>query len=342
MSAADSVSVVIPAYNAAATIGETLRSVRSQTHRRLEILVIDDGSTDGTADIVGAHAAADARIRLVRQQNAGVGAARNRGIEEASASLVAFVDADDLWAPHKIEKQVAAVRTEEPPPALVYTWWTFIDAASRITARMCPTEAGDVLEQLCLANFVGNGSSILVTKAVAVEVGGFDVSLRAREAQGCEDYKFCLRVAERYRFAVVPEYLTGYRVTSANMSSDLLRMRRSWMLVADEMRRRHPHLEKQIRLGTTHFTEWALRRAIALHRLRLIPLLGALLASTDPAQAARILVEWPRLGLARRLRNVLPTRERGSPPAPAEEFVIGDPEFGARRAFRQRRSSLGV
>ena len=170
MSDGDLVSVVIPAHNAAATIGETLLSVRSQTHRMLEILVIDDGSTDGTADIVRAHAALDSRIRLVQLKNGGVAAARNRGIEEAAAGLVAFVDADDLWAPHKIEKQIAALRKEGPSVALVYTWWARIDAASRITTRCGPTEAGDVLERLCLDNFVGNGSSILVTKADRIQL----------------------------------------------------------------------------------------------------------------------------------------------------------------------------
>jgi hypothetical protein len=184
---------------------------------------------------------------------------------------------------------------------------------------------------MCVGYFVGNASSILVTKAAAVEVGGFDPSLRARRAQGCEDFQFCLRVAERHRFSVVPEHLTGYRQTSANMSSDLLQMRRSWTLVADEMCRRHPHLEKSIGLGTTHFTAWVLGRAIELRRLWLIPLLGALLVSRDSGLAARILVEPTLRGLARRLRNALRTRKRGSRPVPAElpRFLIGEPDLGA-------------
>jgi hypothetical protein len=125
--------------------------------------------------------------------------------------------------------------------------------------------------------------------------------------------------------------LTGYRQTSANMSNDLLQMRRSWALVADEMRRRHPRLEKKVALGTTHFTAWVLWRAIELRRLRLIPLFGALLVSRDLGLAARILVERPLRGLARRLHNALRTRKPGSRPVPAElpRFIIGDPDLGA-------------
>src|SRR5579863_7666011 len=92
------VTVVIPAYNAAHTIDETLRSARYQTHRNLEILVVDDGSKDATPEVVARHAVIDARIRLIVQENAGVAAARNRGIAEAKSDLIAPLDADDLWA----------------------------------------------------------------------------------------------------------------------------------------------------------------------------------------------------------------------------------------------------
>src|SRR5437879_4343856 len=99
MSDHDLVTVVIPAFDAARTIAETLHSVRSQTHRRLEILVVDDGSNDSTPQIVQRQGVEDRRIRLIQQPNAGVAAARNRGIAEATSDVVATIDADDLWRP---------------------------------------------------------------------------------------------------------------------------------------------------------------------------------------------------------------------------------------------------
>src|SRR5260370_12794376 len=121
MSEPDLVTVIIPAFNAARTIDETLRSVRSQTHRRLEILVVDDGSVDATAQIVRSHAAEDRRIRLIQQPNSGVAAARNRAIAEATSDYVAPIDADDLWQPDKIEKQLTRLHPHDEPAALVST-----------------------------------------------------------------------------------------------------------------------------------------------------------------------------------------------------------------------------
>lgn len=320
------VSVIIPAYNAARTIGETLLSVRSQTHRRLEILVIDDGSTDTTADIVREHAVLDPRIRLVQRENGGVAAARNQGIEEARAEFLAFIDADDLWSPDKIERQLALLMREGPPVALSYSGFSMIDEASRIIRTICPTHEGDVLEALFLSNFVGNGSSILVTKAALVEVGGFDPGLKAQRAQGCEDVLLYFRVAERYHFAVIPEQLTGYRVTTTNMSSDIPQMYRSYLLVSDEMHRKYPQHRKKISLGRTYFIFWALERAIVERQLRVIPKFGAMLVLRDVRLAARLLVKRPAHAVARRLRAA----RGGFRPTPIERpcFIVGEPDRG--------------
>ena len=101
------VSVVMPAYNAASTIGSAMRSVALQTHRDWELIVVDDGSTDQTAELAAAAAAADRRIRLIRQRNQGVAAARNAGIEAATGRYLAFLDADDTWLPEKLQRQRA-------------------------------------------------------------------------------------------------------------------------------------------------------------------------------------------------------------------------------------------
>jgi glycosyltransferase involved in cell wall biosynthesis len=220
------VTVIVPAYNAARTIDRTLASVRAQTFEALEILVIDDGSRDDTAERAARHAGEDARIRLIRQDNGGVAAARNHGIAEATAPLIAPVDADDLWSPAKIEKQVAALKDDSI--GLVYCWYDVIDDADAVTdASYRPREEGDVLARLCLGNFIGNGSTPLIRRDVLLAAGGYDQSLRARHAQGCEDYSLYLRLAERSRFALVPEPLVGYRVSAAAMSGDLTQMYRS-------------------------------------------------------------------------------------------------------------------
>ena len=239
----DLVSVVMPAYNAESTIGSSLRSVLNQTFIQLEVMVVDDGSTDSTAAIAAEIAAADSRARVIRQTNAGVAAARNEGILQARGDLVAFIDADDLWHPAKIEKQVELLRRLGDSVGLIYTWSWFIDEVDRLEARFfAPSEGGDVYATLVLHNIVGNGSVPLVRKACLVDCGGFDTGLRARAAQGCEDLRLWLRIAEHYEFAVVPEFLVGYRRDAASMSQNIDEMRRSYSLVIGEARRMHPEI----------------------------------------------------------------------------------------------------
>jgi glycosyltransferase involved in cell wall biosynthesis len=265
----EAVTAVIPAYNAEATLDETLRSVRSQTHRLLEILVVDDGSRDRTPEIALAHAAADPRVRLIRQANGGVAAARNRGIAEATSPLVAPVDADDVWAPDKIARQLAAMRAGGAAVALVYTWSALIDADSRIIGFGDRSmDQGDVLARMCRGNLVGNGSAALMRRAAVLEAGGYSTSLRAQGAQGCEDLLLYCGIAARHRVAVVPDFLTGYRQNTLTMSRDLPQMRRSWHLVAMELRARHPELKADIDLGEEFAVFWLLKRALWARRLR--------------------------------------------------------------------------
>ena len=318
----DLVSVVVPAFNAEATIDETLRSVRAQTHFNLEILVVDDGSNDRTAEIAAAHALIDNRVRLIRQPNAGVASARNRGVSEAGADLLAFVDADDLWGPDKIHKQLLALRSGGPRTGLVYTWYAFIDNENRIGTTYRPTDVGDVRESICRTNFVGNGSTALVTRSAFDRAGGFDPTLRAQGAQGCEDWQFYVDVAEGHDFALVPELLTGYRQSPGNMSSDPMRMLRSSGLVAERIRRRRPHLRAAISRGNAEYAVWLLDRAIEQrHFLEAARLTGALLRR-KPDRA----IWWFAERVARSARHRL-IAIKSAPPKTSHipTFVIGNP-----------------
>jgi glycosyltransferase involved in cell wall biosynthesis len=220
------VTVVVPAFNAATTIDETLLCVRSQTHRSLEILVVDDGSKDATADLVSRHAQVDPRVKLIRHQtNRGVAAARNTAIAAGRGEFIAPIDADDLWHPQKIERQVQAMIRHGPNVGLVYTWSALLDGESRVIALgERYVLRGDVLRDLCEWSIVGNGSNPLMRAHAVRQVGCYDSSLLERHAQGCEDWSLYLAIAERFAFDVVPEYLTGYRRSSTSMSNDLAQM----------------------------------------------------------------------------------------------------------------------
>jgi glycosyltransferase involved in cell wall biosynthesis len=257
------VTVVTPAFNAEGTIDETLRSARSQTYRNLEILVIDDGSTDCTADIAARHAQEDPRVRLIKQANSGVARARNLAISEARGGLIAPLDADDLWAPTKIEKQIKVMRSASDHVALVYTFFSVVDDAGFILYDQASSGfEGRVLPMLSEGNFIGNGSSALMRKAAIIEVGGYDCRLREIRAEGCEDFLLYCRIAERYEFGVVRERLTGYRERAISMSSDGIQMIKSFREVEREISSRHAELAKPLRGLRAGMSIWLLHRSV--------------------------------------------------------------------------------
>jgi glycosyltransferase involved in cell wall biosynthesis len=298
----DLVSVIIPAFNAAVTIGETLLSVRSQTHRRLEIIVVDDGSEDLTPQIVLKHADEDRRVQLIQQPNAGVAAARNRGIAASTSSFVAPIDADDLWRPDKIERQLAALHQGGEAVALVYTWSAIIDRHSRIIGYSPgPTYTGMVLDNFLQGNFCGNGSCVLMRKQAIVEAGGYDPSLRARSAQGFEDFQLYFRIAARHEFAVVPDHLTGYRWMPTSMSADVLQMLRSWDLVSEEICSRYPERASTIRALRVYFLGYLYDRGLKAQRWRAALRLGAMLIQQRPLSGTKQVFLSPARRLARRI-----------------------------------------
>lgn len=240
------VSVIIPAYNAAVFIERTLLSVLAQTYRHIEVLVVDDGSQDETASLVEAIARQDSRVMLLKQTNKGVAAARNLAIWHSQGEFVAPIDADDLWFPEKLQKQVDCI-LESPNAGLVYTWSAFIDEDDYFTGGYSADRLeGEVYWDLIHYNFVGNASTPLIRRSCLEKVGYYNCQLRELNAQGCEDWDLYLRIAEAYPIRVVPEFLVGYRQVLTSMSTNYAVMAKSFHLVLDTIRQQHSDLPETI------------------------------------------------------------------------------------------------
>ena len=240
------VSAVIPAFNAAAVIERTVRSVITQTYPVMEILVVDDGSTDETASIVKGLSADDGRVKLLQQENKGVSAARNLGIKCARGEYIAPLDADDTWLPEKIEKQVEVFRTSSATVGLVYTQSVRIFEDGRPSVYSASTEEGSVFFPLLLGNFLQNASTPLIRRQCLDKAGLYSLDYRNSNAQGCEDWDIYLRLAEHYEYRVVGEFLTGYWQSTDSMSADWKLMDRSYQLLMEGVRKRHPEIPEYI------------------------------------------------------------------------------------------------
>jgi glycosyltransferase involved in cell wall biosynthesis len=238
-------TIIIPAFNAEIWIERTLQSAARQSYPNLEILVIDDGSQDNTRMLAEAVAAVDDRFRVISIPNGGVANARNVGIREACGEYFAFLDADDLWHPDKIRLQVEAMqhRTNGVLPAASYTFTRNIDVQDRVTGNHITVgTSGYMLARHLCFKLVGNGSSMLVRRHVALELGGFDPSWAVLGMGGCEDLDFELKVAARYPIVCVPQFLVGYRRSPGNMSSQRLVMARGFLEVVRQHLKANPQL----------------------------------------------------------------------------------------------------
>lgn len=211
------VTVVIPAYNAMTYLPETLDSVLKQTCTDFEVLIINDGSKDNIIQWVSEIT--DPRVRLISQENQGLPGARNTGIAHAQGKYIAFLDADDLWEPSKLEKQLECFQ-QHPEAGVVYTWTLLVDEYGKPTGRIFASQAeGNVWRQLLETDVISNGSCATVRKECFDTVGVFDRSLTS-----AEDLDMWLRIAVQYQFAVVKEPLTFYRQYATSMSKNRQRM----------------------------------------------------------------------------------------------------------------------
>lgn len=241
------VSVIIPAYNAEAFIAETLDSILSQTYPNIEVLVVDDGSQDSTAQIVESFAQKNPNIILLQQSNKGVAAARNLAIEKSKGEYIAPIDADDIWFPEKLEKQMQVMLKSGQSVGLVYAWSVYINEDSTLS-KTCQVSyfEGNIYIRLLYGNCLGNASSPLIRRTCINRVGGYNCELKEQKAQGCEDWDIYLRIAENYKVKVVPEVLIGYRQVIGSMSFNAVAMKKSFQLVFAETQKRYPEIPASI------------------------------------------------------------------------------------------------
>ncbi len=232
------VSVVIPAYNIRSYLMPALLSLQQQTLSSFEALIVDDGSTDGTAEVAIAFAKGDQRFRVLRKKNGGLSSARNHGIRHARSNYIALLDGDDLYSPDKLARHVAVLR-QKPEVGVVYSASQAIRDDGRPTPiRLSgrPIYADPLIALLC-KNFIGHGSNAVFRKRIFEEVGEFDESLRS-----CEDIDFWLRIAAvwHWQFYRDPQVLCKYRVRPSGLSFNVKQMHFCQMQVLESARQRSP------------------------------------------------------------------------------------------------------
>jgi glycosyltransferase involved in cell wall biosynthesis len=206
------VSVVIPTYNRARMVRRAIESVLAQNYPNLEVIVVDDGSVDGTRDVV---AAMGEQVRYEWQPNAGASSARNRGWALAKGVYVAFLDSDDVYLPGKLHEQVQYMR-QRPSTVLVYCWFSIVDEAGRVRlGRRCRL-TGNVARKLvaqCMRGPLATPTVMVCRRALAA-TGGFDESMRLSE-----DIDLWCRLARLGPIGLVPEVLVQVNRHSGNLST---------------------------------------------------------------------------------------------------------------------------
>ncbi|HKX11261.1 MAG TPA: glycosyltransferase family A protein [Stellaceae bacterium] len=260
------ISVIIPTYNRAGRVMRAIESAVGQTYADLEIIVADDGSTDGTPDLLRDFSCARPFRFLESNANRGAPAARNRALGFCEGRWVAFLDSDDVWHPRKLERQIEKLTASGAEFRACYTGLADYDDAGRLCGVSRATDHGDIRGGLMTHNLVGSTSSVLVERDLLRDVGGFAPGLRS-----CQDWELWIRLAQRTKFACVPEILTVISAASTGRVTTDGRSRLSGHLYMYRT-----HLRQHFKAGTA---DPALFRAI----------LGRIFIQLDrPRYAARV------------------------------------------------------
>jgi glycosyltransferase involved in cell wall biosynthesis len=211
------VSVIVPAYNSARFIGRTLQSIIAQSHRQIEVIVVDDGSTDDTSDVVSAYARKDERIYLFKRPHGGAPVARNFAAAQARGAFLAPCDSDDLWSREKIALQLAALRNAPAATGVAYCWSVGIDEKDAV---IFPDWAhavaeGNVLHAMIEDSLPGSGSAPLIRRSCFEAAGGYP-----EDVANADEWQLYIALAGICAFTPVRAHLVGYRFRAGNVSSN--------------------------------------------------------------------------------------------------------------------------
>jgi glycosyltransferase involved in cell wall biosynthesis len=256
---APSVSVVMPAYNASRTIEDSIFSVLGQSLRDIELIVVDDGSSDGTPDLVRELAAMDQRVRLVAQQNAGPSAARNRGVLLSRAGIVAFLDSDDVWSSDHLERHVQAL-AEDAQLGVSFSPCEFMSSAGDLTGERSRCHAGDVTAaDLLGSNPTTTCSALVVRKSVFERAGGMSDAMKY-----AEDQEWLFRVVcSGWRVRSIESRTVRYRTSPNGLSANSASMLAGWHAFVETARKISPEVvDRHLSAATAHIHMYHARRAI--------------------------------------------------------------------------------
>ncbi len=308
-------SVVIPVYNVARYLRQCLDSVLAQRFTNFEIICVDDGSPDDSVAIIASYD--DARIRLVRQENRGLAAARNTGINASRGIYLALLDADDFWHPDKLSKHYRHLQLH-PEIAISYSASAFVDEAGKALGIGQHPKCEDVsAKDIFCRNPIGNGSAPVLRKSMlsrlaeAITANGerrmqyFDESMRQSE-----DVEFWLRAALKAQVKIggIPEPLTYYRVNMSGLSANLEKQYQAWLYAVEKHRKLDPQfIQRWLPLASAYQLRYLARRAVQNRQSKTALSLWLRSILTSP----RILFEEPgrcSVTFASALLSLLPKR----------------------------------
>ena len=249
------VSVIIPTYNASKFIAETIKSVLAQTYRDSEVIVVDDGSTDNTAEIVRSFGN---QVRYIYKKNGGPGSARNVGVKNANGEYLTFLDHDDLWLPEKLELQTQ-VLDSQPEIQMVYAEaYLGVDEPTKTCFRFGKAYSGRIFDKLFVGNFIPNLTA-LVRRECLEKLGPFDETGRMLTT---DDYHMWLRLSAQFPVYCIDKPLARFRLHASNLSRNVERATMDTLATLEDISQKYPDLVAKFpRLKSQRFAELHYRLA---------------------------------------------------------------------------------